>query len=136
MTNADGDNPPQSLLDPAVVRDILLNLQASDVEEFEAQQGKRRIYVRREPGSVGTALVQPRDLPGDASEGIPIHAPLTGIYYGRPSPDQPPYVSSGSHIIAGQVVGLIETMKLFNEVTSEVAGEVLEIIPRDGDLVE
>jgi acetyl-CoA carboxylase biotin carboxyl carrier protein len=58
------------------------------------------------------------------------------MFYGRPSPEQAAFVSEGDLVEPGQVVGLIETMKLFNEVTAEVFGEVLRIAVGDGDMVE
>jgi acetyl-CoA carboxylase biotin carboxyl carrier protein len=58
------------------------------------------------------------------------------MFYGRPSPEQAPFASEGDTIEPGQVVGLIETMKLFNEVTAELWGEVTRIAVADGEMVE
>jgi acetyl-CoA carboxylase biotin carboxyl carrier protein len=63
-------------------------------------------------------------------------APLTGVYYRSPSPDAEPYVREGGQVNAGQVIGLIEAMKLFNEIKSDVTGTVKHIGPADGDLVK
>lgn len=126
----------RSLLDPATLRRLILELERSDVEELEIADGSSRLFLRREPGR---SAVLPRgdSRSGvDASDGTPIEAPLTGVYYSRPSPDQPAFVQPGDLIVAGQVVALIETMKLFNEVTAEIGGEVTRLVHRDGDLVE
>jgi acetyl-CoA carboxylase biotin carboxyl carrier protein len=64
-----------------------------------------------------------------------ITAPLTGVFYSRPRPDAPPFISVGSPIEPGQVVALVEAMKFFNEVRSEVGGVVREIVAKDGQLV-
>ncbi len=62
-------------------------------------------------------------------------APLTGIYYAAPSPGAAPYVKVGAEIMAGQVIGLIEAMKLFNEIKSDAAGRVVRMRAVDGALV-
>jgi acetyl-CoA carboxylase biotin carboxyl carrier protein len=64
-----------------------------------------------------------------------ITAPLTGVFYSRPRPDAPPFVTVGSEVEPEQVVALIEAMKFFNEVRSEVRGIVREIVAKDGQLV-
>jgi acetyl-CoA carboxylase biotin carboxyl carrier protein len=63
-------------------------------------------------------------------------APLTGVYYRSPSPGAEPYVREGGPVNAGQVIGLIEAMKLFNEIKSDVTGTVRHIAVADGDLVK
>ncbi|MGC8633049.1 MAG: acetyl-CoA carboxylase biotin carboxyl carrier protein [Candidatus Limnocylindrales bacterium] len=62
-------------------------------------------------------------------------APLTGIYYAAPSPGAAPYVAVGMEIMAGQVIGLIEAMKLFNEIKSDATGRVVRLHATDGTLV-
>ncbi len=62
-------------------------------------------------------------------------APLTGIYYAAPSPGAAPYVAVGAEVVAGQVIGLIEAMKLFNEIKSDAAGRVIRMHAVDGALV-
>jgi acetyl-CoA carboxylase biotin carboxyl carrier protein len=63
-------------------------------------------------------------------------APLTGVYYGSPSPGAEPYVREGTNVLAGQVIGLIEAMKLFNEIKSDIAGRVARICVESGALVK
>ena len=58
------------------------------------------------------------------------------MFYARPSPELDVYVAAGKTVEAGQVVGMIETMKLFNEVVSDVAGRIRDVLISDGDLVE
>jgi acetyl-CoA carboxylase biotin carboxyl carrier protein len=126
-----------SLLDPDTIRQLLRRLEQTDVEELELVMGSRRFYVRREPGRRAILQVEgDGQIAAGPSRGIPVIAPLTGVYYSRPTPDQPAFAEPGMIVEAGQVVALIETMKLFNEVISEVSGEVLDILVRDGDLVE
>ncbi len=63
-------------------------------------------------------------------------APLTGIFYRSPSPGAEPYLREGGPVNTGQVIGLIEAMKLFNEIKSDVTGVVRRLSAGDGDLVK
>ena len=67
--------------------------------------------------------------------GTPISSPMTGIYYGSSSPSSPPFVNEGDSITAGQVVGLIEAMKVFNEIHSTVSGTVKKLVAESGQIV-
>lgn len=67
--------------------------------------------------------------------GTPITSPMTGIYYSAPSPGSPPFVKEGEEVIAGQVIGLIEAMKVFNEVPSPMSGTVIKLVIESGQLV-
>jgi acetyl-CoA carboxylase biotin carboxyl carrier protein len=65
-----------------------------------------------------------------------IKAPLTGIFYSSPAPGSGPYVQVGGEVAIGQVIGLIEAMKLFNEIKSDLAGRVVRVVPESGSLVK
>lgn len=133
---ADGQEVHRSLLDPRTLRQLLERLSATDVDELEIADGSSRLYVRRQPGRRIVVDQQPQKSPQTAPAGVPIVAPLTGVYYSRPAPDQEPFAVPGMILEVGQVVALIETMKLFNEVLTEIAGEVLSVVVKDSDLVE
>lgn len=62
-------------------------------------------------------------------------APLTGVFYRSPSPDAPPYVDVGDRVQVGDVLCVLEAMKLFNEIQSDDAGEIVRIVPENGELV-
>ena len=57
-----------------------------------------------------------------------VSAPLTGIWYPAPSPGARPYVNEGDEVSAGQVIGLIEAMKLFNEIKSDATGRIARVL--------
>ncbi len=69
-------------------------------------------------------------------DGVAITAPLVGTFYTAKSPDAPVYVEMGDRIEVGQVVGIVEAMKLLNEVRSEIAGTIIEIAVSNGEAVE
>ncbi|MCH7665783.1 MAG: acetyl-CoA carboxylase biotin carboxyl carrier protein [Acidobacteria bacterium] len=77
--------------------------------------------------------------PETASEGKAGHvitSPIVGTFYHAPSPDADPYARVGDRVSVGQVLCIVEAMKLMNEIESDVAGEVLEILPSNGQPVE
>lgn len=63
-------------------------------------------------------------------------APVVGVFYDSPSPDDPPYVSVGDHVQEGDTVGLIEVMKVYNSVASDVTGTVVELLAENNGAVE
>ncbi|KNH33993.1 MULTISPECIES: acetyl-CoA carboxylase biotin carboxyl carrier protein [Exiguobacterium] len=71
-----------------------------------------------------------------ADDTVTINALMVGTFYSRPNPDKPAYVKVGDQIEVGQIVCVLEAMKLFNNLNSEVSGTVVEILVADGDLVE
>jgi biotin carboxyl carrier protein len=126
------------------VRALLDLLGQTQVSEIEVAWGDTTIMARRAPGAAG-ALAAHVEHSAAAAAGIdalaadgatPILSPLTGVYYLTPSPSAPPYVREGDAIERDQVVGLVEAMKIFNEIRSEVAGVVVKLLTQSGDLVQ
>ncbi|MBD5604347.1 MAG: hypothetical protein IAI48_04565, partial [Candidatus Eremiobacteraeota bacterium] len=66
----------------------------------------------------------------------PVTAPMLGTFYGAPQPGAAPFVSIGATVTPDTVVGIIEVMKLMNSVCAGASGEVVEIVAKDGELVE
>ncbi len=69
-------------------------------------------------------------------KGTPITAPMVGTFYASPAPDEPPFVKTGDNISIGQVVCIIEAMKLMNEIEADVSGKITEICVNNGDSIE
>ena len=88
------------------------------------------------PLPTGTKSAQAAPASAAAPSGPVVNAPLTGIFYAAPSPGAPAFISVGSIVAVGQPIGLIEAMKLFNEIKSDKAGRVVRIIAQDGQLVK
>lgn len=78
----------------------------------------------------------PADDAVDESKYITIKSPMIGTFYRKPSPDKPSFVEDGSEIKAGSVVCIIEAMKLFNEIESEVSGKIVKVLVDDQSPVE
>ena len=64
-----------------------------------------------------------------------ILSPLPGTFYRKPAPDQPAYKSEGDSVAKGEVIGLVEVMKSFNEVKSDVAGRILRFVAENEDAI-
>jgi acetyl-CoA carboxylase biotin carboxyl carrier protein len=85
------------------------------------------------PASAGDGM----DPFGDPASGMRfVAAPLTGVWYPAPSPGARPYVNEGDEVTAGQVIGLIEAMKLFNEIKSDASGRITRVLVENGTLVK
>jgi acetyl-CoA carboxylase biotin carboxyl carrier protein len=67
---------------------------------------------------------------------VRVKAPLLGVFYASPGPESPLYVRVGEHVRAGQIIGLIEAMKVVNEIEAPVAGTVQRVMVKSGSLVD
>lgn len=72
----------------------------------------------------------------DGNELHEILSPMVGTFYSRPEPNKEPYVTVGSTVTQGDIVCVLEAMKLLNEVRANVDGEIVEILANDGDVIE
>ena len=132
-------------------------LERSDLSELEVESGGTGLILRKPVAVAVAAPVAPGATPTSAapaeaspSAGEPstagrdpgttgkpsVKAPLTGIFYASPAPGTAPYVQAGGEVAVGQVIGLIEAMKLFNEIKSDLAGRVVRVVPESGALVK
>jgi len=71
----------------------------------------------------------------EAPKGTPVASPMNGIYYATPSPGSPPFVKEGDVVNAGQIIGLIEAMKVFNEIPCPISGTVLKVAVENGQVL-
>ena len=78
----------------------------------------------------------PQETISNAPKGTPVTSPMVGAFYAAPSPGAKPFVKVGDVVSAGQVVCIVEAMKLMNEIETEVSGKVTQICVEDGQSVE
>lgn len=76
------------------------------------------------------------ETPADTSNVLTIKSPMIGTFYRRPAPDKPNYVEIGEDVAPGKVVCVIEAMKLFNDIESEVKGRIVKVLVEDASPVE
>jgi acetyl-CoA carboxylase biotin carboxyl carrier protein len=153
MTAKDAEAANESLL--ALIDRLSALLDRTELTELEVQVGSTGLILRK-PSALAPLAAVAAPGPGAAppatdgasasaaasaaaTAGPPsrpaVMAPLSGIWYGSPSPGTAPYVNLGGEVAVGQVIGLIEAMKLFNEIKSDKAGRVVKINAEDGKLV-
>jgi acetyl-CoA carboxylase biotin carboxyl carrier protein len=150
-----GDGPDADLL--GLIDRLAELLDRSDLTEIEVESGGTGVILRK-PGSAlapaadaaAAATAGAGSVGRDGTGGEPaaagrdpgppprpsIKAPLTGIFYASPAPGSAPYVQVGGEVAVGQIIGLIEAMKLFNEIKSDLAGRVVRVVAESGTLVK
>jgi acetyl-CoA carboxylase biotin carboxyl carrier protein len=118
------------------VRRVLEHVRVSDATHVEVAADGFRLRLVRRPGRVTPASEARVATAVDVlADGTPLAAPLTGVFYRAATPGGPPFVAVGDVVEAGAVVGLIETMKIFNEVLAERGGRIATILAESGQLV-
>jgi oxaloacetate decarboxylase alpha subunit len=141
-------------LDISDLKEILRILEEQDITEFELEQDGVKLRVcgqaaGRPPVGVEPRPAQPQPCPRPAvvrprrappaeppANGTLVKSPIVGTFYCAPDPNSPFFVSIGDRVRVGQVLCIIEAMKLMNEIEAEVAGEVVKIHPENGQPVQ
>lgn len=127
---------------------LIDKVSSSELKSFELEEGnlkismkkqKKKLYVAAGNGTEISAVEIPESRREDTeniSEGKQVKAPLVGTFYNAPSPEEEPFVKVGDSVRKGQVLGIIEAMKLMNEIESEYDGVIEEILAVNEQMVE
>jgi len=148
----------QDVFDVRKIRRLIQLMTEHDLAEMDLRQGDTRVQLRRGsrhgaafqpvppsiPVSGPPAAVEPgksssptADTTADEEEHcVEIKSPMVGTFYLSPDPDSTPYVKVGDSVGKGTTVCIIEAMKVFNEIQSEVSGKVVAILVENGEPVE
>lgn len=134
------------------VREVIRMAAEAGLAELEVETPALKVRVRRsapahvpvqEPTAAGLAQAPGPDGRGEAVQVEPeaaaldaIVAPMVGTFYRAPSPDAPPFVAEGEYVKKGQVVCIIEAMKLFNEIQADKPGRLARVLVDNGAPVE
>lgn len=139
------------MIEKEYINELVKMLSEHKLTEISLKDGDKEIVLKKEkeivsagPQVVATAAgAQVAGTPEafvctpiEAKKGKPVTSPMVGTFYRSPSPDANPFVEIGSSVSQGQVVCIIEAMKLMNEIESEIAGKVVEFCVEDGQPVE
>jgi acetyl-CoA carboxylase biotin carboxyl carrier protein len=122
------------------LRELLALMREHDLEELKIKLGDAIFEISRRAAvpSDGPAGPAPATLGEGAAapDGVAkVLAPLTGVFYRASSPDAQAYVEVGDIVEAGDVICVLEAMKLFNEIQSDYAGTIVRVVPGNGELV-
>lgn len=156
---ADGKNTGVPL-DLERLRELISLMEKHDLSEVDLQNGEQRCRLRRGPHNVNVVSAPPQyAMPqyapapqspapapaaaaaapsaAPANDGtILIKSPTVGTFYSSPSPDDPPFVKVGSVVKTDTVVCLIEAMKVYNQITADLTGTVMEVLINNAEPVE
>ncbi len=138
-------------MDIRKVKKLIELLETSDIAEIEIKEGEEAIRISRN-SSVTTTVAAPAAAPvaapapspaeaeekpaPQATSGHVVSSPMVGTFYRSPSPSSPPFVEVGTHVKAGDVVCIVEAMKMMNQIEAEKAGIIEAILVKDGEPVE
>jgi acetyl-CoA carboxylase biotin carboxyl carrier protein len=139
------------------IRDLIDFISKSGLNEVDIETKELKLHVKREPdqkvlkatpapmvaapvASVAAAAAPPAppkaEKPAAGKKTVDIKSPMIGTFYRSANPDSPPFVSVGDKVSPGQTVCIIEAMKLFNEIESEVSGTIVKVAVENSSPVE
>jgi acetyl-CoA carboxylase biotin carboxyl carrier protein len=138
-------------MDIRKVKKLMELLEESGMSEIEIKEGEESVKISRYGNSPAPShsFVQqqaPASLPPMAAApviadqpstiGQSLTSPMVGTYYSSPSPTAKPFVTIGQHVKQGDTIGIVEAMKIMNQIEAEQSGTVLQILVKDGEAVE
>ncbi|EMF0507437.1 acetyl-CoA carboxylase biotin carboxyl carrier protein [Enterococcus hirae] len=148
------------------IKELVSQFDQSTLTEFDLREGQFELYMNKNESSRGMGTMAPMpvatEVPRDtvvpqtpiqqtpvseapqasieasqeSFEGVEVKSPIVGIVYLQPAPDKPQFKSVGDSVKKGEVICIIEAMKLMNEITSEVDGKIVEILVENEAVVE
>ena len=135
------------------VKEIIDILENSNVNEIEVTFWGRKVRVVKNASGVVANNAQPEVLHSnvvgssnkeesvnkpeeDSSNGEKVLSPMPGVFYSAQSPDKPPFVNEGDRVVKGQVLCIIESMKIMNEIECEQDGVIKQVLVKNSDPVE
>ncbi|MGS0973229.1 MAG: acetyl-CoA carboxylase biotin carboxyl carrier protein [Candidatus Izemoplasmataceae bacterium] len=137
-------------MDIKQIKRIMKEFEESNVHKLEISENEFTIKLEKEtPQLFSTVPPQPQvsSLPGHSETNagsevteektdLEVNSPIVGTYYSKPSPTSDPFVTEGDKVLKGQVLFIVEAMKVMNEIVAPRNGVVKKIFKQDGDLVE
>lgn len=145
-------------LDLNQLRELLTILNQTEITELSLKSGDLELTLKKGSPLVAQPIItsspilatppisvnppevsapsEPTPPPQAPKKGAEINSPMVGTFYRAPAPDEPPFIEVGDSVKKGQVVCIIEAMKLMNEIEAEASGTVSEILVQNGEPVE
>lgn len=147
-------------MDLKLIKNLLTMISDSDVNEVSIEEGDFRIKIKKQgeqpvakeqfyyappapqpqsaaqPAAAAPATQESKPAEAASSSGITIKSPIVGTYYSKPSPDADPFIKVGDTVKKGDVLCIVEAMKIMNEIESEHDGKITKILVEDSQPVE
>ncbi len=138
---------PDLGFDLAEIARLIRLVETRGLSALVVEEEGKRLVIRGESGALhhtaahGSGALEPADESDNnlesiaESDTVAVVAPIVGVFYRTPGPDDPPFVEVGDQVESGQTVGLLEAMKVFSEIQVDQAGTIVEIRAKNGELV-
>ena len=134
-------------MDIRKIKKLIHMLEQSDLNEIEVSQGEESVRISKGNSNVISTNISNTDQSQASTNQDPIESnaevkgniiksPIVGTFYRKPSPEKPPFVNIGDTVSEGDVVCIVEAMKMMNEIKSEYSGKIISILPSDGQPIE
>mgnify|MGYP006098108973 FL=1 len=138
-------------MDIRKVKKLMELLEESGMSEIEIKEGEESVKISRygnspapshsfvqqqAPTSLPPVVAVPVIADEPSTVGQSLTSPMVGTYYSAPSPTAKPFVTIGQHVKQGDTIGIVEAMKIMNQIEAEKSGIVLQILVKDGEAVE
>ena len=134
-------------MDIRKIKKLIQMLEQSDLNEIEVSQGEESVRISKGNSNVISTNISNTDQSQASTNQDPIESntevkgniiksPIVGTFYRKPSPEKPPFVNIGDTVSEGDVVCIVEAMKMMNEIKSEYSGKIISILPSDGQPIE
>ncbi|MCL5022513.1 MAG: acetyl-CoA carboxylase biotin carboxyl carrier protein [Nitrospirae bacterium] len=126
------------------LKELISLLQDTDIAELQLEKDGTKVKIRRQTllsplemrRKAALTVEKTQASEEDAQRFVTVTSPIVGTFYRASSPDAPPYVDVGARVKKGQVICIIEAMKLMNEIESEIEGAVVRVLVENGQPVE
>ena len=138
-------------MDIRKVKKLMELLEESGMSEIEIKEGEESVKISRygnspapshsfvqqqAPTSLPPVVAAPVIVDEPSTVGQSLTSPMVGTYYSAPSPTAKPFITIGQHVKQGDTIGIVEAMKIMNQIEAEQSGTVLQILVKDGEAVE
>ena len=152
-------------MDLKEIKEVIKLMKSNDITDFELEKDGFKIVLKKEQQVITQRIAEPapayyapQPMPEMAAVHLPpqqvaqpqaapaaevedpnveyIVSPMVGTFYAAPSPESPPYVTSGQEIKPDDTVCIVEAMKVFNEIKAEISGKIVEVMVENGSSVE
>ena len=136
-------------MDIRKIKKLIEMLQDSDLKEIEVSQGDESVRISRDNRSQtsepiiqkqvvheASNIVSQEEIPQEQVKGNKVTSPIVGTFYRKPSPDKDPFIKVGDEVQEGDILCIIEAMKMMNEIKSDFSGKIVSIDVEDGQPVE